>query len=123
MKKSENEKYIGDILSETGKINETIEDRKRKAFGIVSDIVAILEEVPFGPYHIEAGLVMRNGMFVNGILTNAEIWHGATDKILETLEVVDEYLLRKILKAHSKTPKEALYLETGAIPIRCIVKK
>ena len=39
------------------------------------------------------------------------------------LEEVDEYLIRKILKAHSKTPKESLYLETGLVPIRFIIKQ
>ena len=41
MKKSKSEKYIGDILSETGKINDTIEERKRKGYTIVGDIMAI----------------------------------------------------------------------------------
>ena len=36
---------------------------------------------------------------------------------------MDEYLLRKILKTPSSTSKEALYLETGCIPIRYILMK
>ena len=36
---------------------------------------------------------------------------------------MDEYLLRGILKAHSKTPRAALYLETGCIPIRYLIMK
>ena len=39
------------------------------------------------------------------------------------LEEVDLYLLRKILKAHSKTPKEMFYLETVLVPIRYIIKQ
>ena len=34
---------------------------------------------------------------------------------------MDERLLRRILSAHSKTPVETLYLETGNIPIRFIL--
>ena len=34
---------------------------------------------------------------------------------------MDEARLRKILSAHSKTPLELLYLETGNIPIRFII--
>ena len=37
------------------------------------------------------------------------------------LEQTDEALLRGILKAHSKTPKEFLYRETGCTPIRYIL--
>ena len=41
---------------------------------------------------------------------------------MSKLESVDEDLLRKILSAHSKTPKELLYLETGNIPVRFMLK-
>ena len=75
-----------------------------------------------GKFKIEAGLELRNSMFLNGTLTNREVWHGLQDEDLVALEQVDECLLRGILQAHSKTPKEALYLETGAKPIRFIVK-
>ena len=66
---------------------------------------------------------MREGMLLNGILTNSEVWIGLNENHLRQLEQVDEYLLRGILKAHSKGPIESLYLETGAIPIRYIIKK
>ena len=38
------------------------------------------------------------------------------------MEKVDEALLRGLLSAHSKTPLEALYLETNSAPIRFIFK-
>ena len=38
------------------------------------------------------------------------------------LEKVDEDLLRGIIKANSKIPTELLYLETGSLPIRFILK-
>ena len=37
------------------------------------------------------------------------------------LERVDEHLLRSLVKGHSKMPKEFLYLEAGAVPIRFII--
>ena len=61
-------------------------------------------------------------MFLNGILTNSEVWHGIKDDDLVKLEQVDECLLRGIFEAPSKTPKEALYLESGVQPIRFIIK-
>ena len=57
------------------------------------------------------------------MLTNSEVWYNIKETEISELEEVDHYLLRKILKAHSKTPKEMLYLETGAIPIRFIIKQ
>ena len=66
---------------------------------------------------------MRNAMLINGMLTNSETWYNLTENDVSHLEEVDKYLLRKILNAHSKTPVEMLYLETGAIPIRFIIKQ
>ena len=85
--------------------------------------MSILKEVPLGKFSIKAGLILRNAMLVNGILTNSEAWYGVNDKDLEKLEQVDEYLLRKLLNAHSKTAKETLYLETGTKPLRFIIKQ
>ena len=50
------------------------------------------------------------------------VWYDLKSSQYEVLEQVDEYLLRKILNAHSKTPKEMLCLETGAIPIRFVIQ-
>ena len=107
---------MGDVISSDGKNDENLKERKNKAWGKVSQILAIIAEIPFGKYDVEAALLMRNSMFINGILTNIE------DDQIESLELIDEYLLRKILKTGSKSPKESLYLECGVTPIRYIVK-
>ena len=60
-------------------------------------------------------------MLVNGMLFNSEAWHGVTSAHIVKLESVDEALLRGLLKAHSKTPKEFLHFETGTIPLRWIM--
>ena len=55
------------------------------------------------------------------MLTNVESWFGLTDKEVETLEKLDEQLMRRIMSAHSKTSIPALYLELGCVPIRFII--
>ena len=60
-------------------------------------------------------------MLINGILTNSEVLYGITKNEISDLEKVDEYLIRQILQAHSKTPIEMLYLETGVVPIKYII--
>ena len=62
-------------------------------------------------------------MLVNGILTNAEVWYPLSDKQIEVLEDIDLMLLRKLVKGHSKTAKEAFFLETGLLPLKCICMK
>ena len=70
---------------------------------------------------MEIGLRLRQAMLLNGVLYNSEAWHSLTGADIRLLERVDEYLLRALVKAHSKTPLEFLYLEAGAIPIRFII--
>ena len=86
------------------------------------NILANINELPLAHWRIEAGLELRQAMFINGTLFNSEAWQGIKDEEVEMLEKVDEALLRGILNAHSKTPLEALFLETVANPIRFILK-
>ena len=121
MEDSKQEKYLGDILDNSGKIRKTVEDRKNKGFAIAAEILAILSEVPLGKYKMEIGLQLRQAMLINGILFNSEAWHDIREEEVKLLESVDEYLIRSLIKAHSKTPLEFLYLEVGALPIRYII--
>ena len=57
MKNSKKEKYLGDFIDESGKIKATIEDRVSKGWGIISEIKAILNEVPLGKFNVEIGLL------------------------------------------------------------------
>ena len=105
MKDVKQEKYLGDVIDESGTIQATIEKRKAKGEGIISEILSIIEEIPLGKHKTEVALKLREAMLINGILYNSEAWHGITNAQIAKLESVDEALLRGILKAHIKTPK------------------
>ena len=107
MSDSTKEKYLGDTLHESGKIKETVEERRIKGFAIVNEILAILEEVPLGKYKMEIGLKLRQAMLL-GVLFNSEAWHNVTNKEIRRLEEVDDYLLRSLVSGHAKTPLEFL---------------
>ena len=51
-----------------------------------------------------------------------ETWHNLQDQHLKELMILDHYLLRQIIGAHSKVPVEFLFLETSTIPIDIILK-
>ena len=121
MDESDKEKYLGDYLHKNGKIQETINQRKIKARGIVTDILSLLDEIPLGKHRIEVGLKLREAMFINGILFNSEVWHGVTNAQITSLEAQDNSLIRGILGAHKGTPKAFLHLETGTIPLRWVI--
>ena len=121
MEDSRREKYLGDIVDRTGSVKNTIEDRKNKGHGTVSEILAIINEIPLGQFKIEIGLKLREAMLINGMLFNSEAWHGISDVEIQMLERVDELLLCSLVGGHAKTPVEFLYLETGSLPIRYII--
>ena len=121
MDSTENEKYLGDFVNSKGKIEKTINDRKAKGYAMVAQIMSILEEVPLGRYKVDVGLLLRKVMLMSCMLFNSEVWHSISNKHVNELEKIDEHLLRRILGAHSKTPLEILYLETGSLPIRFII--
>ena len=114
--------YLGDVISNDGSNARNIKSRVGKGLGIISQIMNILETVSFGKYFFEIALTLRESMFINGILTNSEIWYNLKQSEIEELEEVDRLLLRKIFNTQISCPKEALFLESGAIPIGIMIK-
>ena len=96
--------------------------RISKGLGIISEIMNILEKVTLGEFYFPTALLLRESMFLNGILTNAEIWYGLSNAEIKELEDLDVSLLRKILKTKFSIPAEALYLELGCLNITTILK-
>ena len=102
----------------SGKIKPTITSCVAKGYGIISQIISILEELPFGYKRIKAGLLLRQTQFLNGIIFDSECWHGVLISDVIRFELLDIILIRQILgETHSKTPIEFLYQETSIIPI------
>ena len=121
MKQSKAEKYLGDIVHESGKNKTNIEQRTAKAWGKINEIMAIIKDAPLGWWRIKAGTLLRKALFINATLFNSEAWHGLNKAQVEAFEKVDEALLRGLVTGHAKMPIPALYLETGMMPIRFIL--
>ena len=47
MKESKSEKYFGDVIDNKDSIMATIEDRNSKGQGLVSELLSIIDEIPF----------------------------------------------------------------------------
>ena len=77
----------------------------------------------YGPFYFEVGLILREAMLINGILTNAEAWYSLYNNEIDQLDQADEQFLRTFLEAGRGCPKEMLYLETGTVPIRFTIYK
>ena len=117
----QNDCYLGDVLQSDGKNVRNIDERYKRGSGAVKQVCQMLDDLCLGKYHYEAGLILRNSLVLSSLISNSESWYNLTLRDISRLEDVDEQMLRKLLFAHSKTPIELLYLETGSIPIRFIL--
>ena len=117
MEKVHKDTYLGDILSFDGSNTLNIKDRVGKGIGIMSDILNTLESVSFGVHYFRIFKMFREAQFINGTLTNADIWYGLNRNSLKELEDLDRLMIRKVLKCPFSTPSEAGHLELGLLPL------
>ena len=123
MGKATEEKYLRDIISSDGKNIKNIKARVAKGKGIISRIMSLLQGIPFGRFYFEVAMILRESLLVSSMLVNTEAWYNVTKPELELLETIDLQFLRNVLKTPKSTPKEMLYLETGCVPFRDIIRK
>ena len=114
---------MGDIISSDGRNIKNIKARVAKGTGIVTKIMSILDNIPFGSHYFEIAVILRNSLLCSSMLCNSESWYNITKAEMNLLETVDVMLLRKILKAPRSTPKEMLFLELGCLPYKELVQK
>ena len=114
---------IGDIISDDGKHDKNVQQRKNKGLGIISQVMQILESVFFGKYYFEVALVLRSSLLLSSMLLNSEAWVNLTDNNIRALEQTDEILLSKILDCEANTSNVVKYLELGVCPIRFEIMK
>ena len=121
MLKSEKEKYLGNILTSNGKINENISTRCNKSIGLINEIMSTLNEVSFGYHYFEIGILFRNSKLINGMLCSIEALYGLNITLVEKLEKCDNDFFRRLFKSGAGTPVESFYLATNTLPIRHII--
>ena len=64
MHNADKAKYLGNYLSSSGGVKDTIEDRRNKGWGKVSQILGILGEVDMGGHRMEAGILLRKVILI-----------------------------------------------------------
>ena len=119
----QSDSYLGDVLQKDGKNNLNIKERVDRGNAAINRICNLLNDLFLGEYYFEAAIVLRNSLSLSTLLSNSESWYNLSKKDVKDLEAIDEKFIRKILFAHSKTPVELLYLETGLIPIQSICQE
>ena len=109
-------KHLGNYVADGWETLYT--KRWEKAQGYSTTCQAMCTEMSLGNQMYSIAKLLHRSIFVNGTLVCMETWPNCTENRIETLERVEQTFFRKILKAHSKTPIEAIYLELGVIPLR-----
>ena len=122
MLSSEQEKYLGDIITSDAKIDENIHMRHEKGMGICNQILSILKEISYGVSHFEMGLMFRNSQLINGIMFNTEALFSMKESHVLLFEDCDKYFLRSLFNTEMGTPIESLFIETSTVPLRFIIQ-
>ena len=60
MKHSNREKYLGNLVDKTGSNKVNIEARQAKGYGIVTNILAIINDIALGHWRVKAGLRLKS---------------------------------------------------------------
>ena len=88
----------------------------------MNEIMNMLEKVSLGHEYFKIALLLRESIFLNSILTNADIWYGLDKSDIKRLEDLDLSLLRNFLNVPCTVPAEGVYLELGCLNIETIIK-
>ena len=62
--------YLGDVISLDGKKTTNVEARKKKGLGTINQIMDILQSVFFGKYYFEVAMVLRSSLLLSSLLLN-----------------------------------------------------
>ena len=90
MREEKRQKYLGEIISASTKVDDNIEEKYKKGLGVVNQILGILREITFGNFYFQTAIILRNGMLLPSILTNIEVIHNLQKKHIEKLESLDK---------------------------------
>ena len=122
MKKEDSVKYLGDYISSDGSNKTNIIEREKKGIIINNQLKSLINEISLGGHYFKIGLLYRDTNIVNGLLFNSEVRYGLRQTKIDILESIDEMYMRQLFGAHSKTPIEAFYLESGKVLLRYVLK-
>ena len=109
--------YLGEILTTDGNIDHQIKVKQQKVKGITSQIKALTKEQVTSKMSLKPQIDMYKVIVIPTLLYGCETWT-LSKKQLEQLEQTQNEIIRQILKTAKGTPKPALLLETGIIPIK-----
>ena len=121
--KTEQQKYLGFVLSNTGNNMVNINAIRNKSIGIVRKIINKLNSLKLRNYYFECAAIFMLSMLRPSILYASEMYYNITENQLRQIEKIEESFLRKVFKTTKGCPISQLYLEMGVAPARFEIQK
>ena len=117
-------KYLGDLITPDGGIDETIKTRKGAITGMTAELNQILEEIE-STNKFKAIIRYYDSIITSRLLTNAETWNKITKRNLHDLEVIQATTIKRLLRLPNGTPTNGLRNELGILTVesQIIIKK
>ena len=123
IKKTDEQKYLGFVLSSKGENMANINQIKKKSIGLVRKIINRLNSLNLKKYFFECAIILMNSMLRPSILYAAEMYYNLKEPELRQIERIEESFLRKILNTTRGCPIIQLYLEIGQYPARFEIQR
>ena len=121
IKSVEEKMYLGNIIQSNGKNEKNIQAKINKAVGSVENIISAITERPYGCHTFKAALLMRQGLMLGGMLTNAEAWINVTETDIKRLTMPDTMSHRKLLSTYGNPSRVFMSLELGVVPVKFVL--
>ena len=112
MKKVNQYKYLGDIVTPNNTYDQMIESRKGNIRGLTAELCAIMADVKQSK-PINAAVTYYNSIIIPKLLLNAETWRNLSKKNLNDLEIIQNTAIKRLMMLPASTPSSIIRSELG----------
>ena len=121
--KTNEQKYLGFIISNKGDNMANIREIKKKSIGIMRKIFNKLNSLHLRNYYFECSITFMNSMLRGSILYACDMYYNLKETELRQIERIEEEFMRKVLQTSRGCPITQLYLEMGQYPARFEIQR
>ena len=121
--KTNEQKYLGFVISGSGNNMSNINAVKRKSIGVVRKILNKLDSLNLRSYYFECAIIFMHAMLRPSILYASETYYNLAESQMRQIERIEENFLRQIFKTGRGCPIVQLYLEGGVVPARFEIQR
>ena len=118
IEETEEQRYLGFVLSSTGNNMANINSMKKKSNGIIRKIFSKLENLKLQKYYVECAIIFMKVMLRSSILYACETYYNLKENEIRSIEMIEERFLRELFNTGKGCPLSQLYAEVGLIPAR-----